>query len=217
MSSIFRYSKTHEDFFSKHGEKITYKKGHLLIDRVTRSTYVYFLISGIIKSTFTSNDGTERLLGFFLPGTTFAQSGSFFDKPTEGIEYEVVEKCEVYRLKNQVFFNKLNNDNEFAIDYLQTVARNNLFLIERIVYQGEKDIRTKFIKWLIFMAKFYGQPVDSNLLTISVPMTQNTIANFLHSTRESVNKIIIDMKKAGLIDFNGKKIVICDLKKLESQ
>lgn len=215
MAAIFKYSQTHHDYFTKSGEKVIYKKGHLLVDSITKSSYVYFLENGILKAVFNSADGTERLLGFFFPGTTFAQSGSFFDNPTSGIAYELVETSTLYRVSSDEFFKKLNTNNEFTVAYLQTVLQNNLFLIERIIYQGEKDINAKFLKWLMFMSKFYGIDLENKARLIPISMTQDTISNFLHSTRESINRVFFSLKKEGYISVKHKQITINDVEKFQ--
>lgn len=211
MAPLFKYSQIHHDFFNEFGEECRYKKGYILVDSSSKASYVYFLKKGIIKATFSSANGDERVLGFFFPGTTFAQSGSFFDNPTSGIVYELVETSDLLRVKSEIFFHQLRANNEFSMDYLQTVLRNNLFLIERVIYQGEKDIKSKFIKWLLFMAKFYGIEGENSSIVIPIPMTQDTIASFMHTSRESINKTILTLKQQNYISIDRKKITIFNI------
>lgn len=214
MSEFFPFSTIHEQFFHKKGEALTYKKGQLLVRGKDPAPWVFFLDKGIVKVTFAAADGTERILGYFLPGMTFAQVGSFFSDPNGSLEYQATVDCAVHRVSRSIFLKQLEHDTVFLSDYSKSIARNNIFLIERIVYQGENGVSAKCIHWLQFMAKYYGKKTKQGCL-IDVPLTNYDIANFLHVTRESVNKILRQFEKAGQISINKKYITIHKLNQLK--
>ncbi len=66
------------------------------------------------------------------------------------------------------------------------------------------------------MAKFYGVSSEKGS-TIGVQMTQDTIANFLNTTRESVSGCFSELKKSGLVSVNHKTITITDLGELRQE
>ncbi len=210
MSSVFTYSKIHETYFHANGERVEYKKDYPLLWSKDRSPWVFFLEQGIIKANVVSNNTFETLLGYFLPGSTFAQSGSFFGLITENVVFEALTPSVLYRVHQEDFLDKLDSDHEFCRDYSQTIAKYNLFLIDRISYQNEKGIRLKALKWLSFMAKYYGEPKDNGYL-IYIPMTQETIAKFLHCTRESANKAFSELKNDGLVSTQKRQLLIHDI------
>lgn len=212
---MFKYSHNHKKYFSKNGDKVTYEKGHLIVDKFSKSAYVFFLDEGIIKASIRSrNDSLENIIGYFFPGATFAQSGSFFEDSSKTLDYEVVESSTLYRLEREEFLKNLQKDNSFSLAYLQTVLINNLFLIERINYLGEKNALAKLSNWILFMNKFYG--VDyNNKRMIPIPITQDSIASFIGTTRESVNKSLVVLKDSALIRIQKKKIIINSIEKLK--
>lgn len=213
MARFFQHLKEHEKLFRNEGESLEYKKSQMLVWRKESSNWVYFLVSGTVKAAFSLTDGTERLLGYFLPGMTFAQMGTFFSDPHATLEYEAIEKVTVFRLPREVFLNKLANDALINSEYVDQILRNQIFLIERIEYQGEKGIKAKMVKWLLFMYKYYCDSEDITC-TIHVPLTHEIVANFLHATRESVSKNINQLRRDGYIIVSGKHITIPDIEKL---
>lgn len=212
---MFKFSHNHKKYFSKNGDKVTYDRGHLIVDKFSKSQYVFFLDEGIIKASIRSkNNNNENIIGYFFPGATFAQSGSFFEDSSNSLDYEVVENSSLYRLERDEFLKNLEDDNSFALAYLETVLINNLFLIERINYLGEKNALAKLTNWILFMNKFYGLEVgDKRMIPISI--TQDSIASFIGTTRESVNKSLVTLKDKSLIKIQKKKIVIYSIEKLK--
>lgn len=214
MPLLYKYSRIHEAFFKEHGEQLWYKKGQLLVWPNEQYPWVYFLVSGYVRSSFTLPSGTTRIIGFFRPGTTFAQSGSFFDDDGGKLEYVAETAISLYRIKRSDFFMHLDRDPEFAREYLDMVLRSRIYLIERIVYQGESGIERKFARWLLFMIKYYSVQEKTGC-RILIPLTQTTIANFLHITRESANTTMRAFEKKKLLKIHKKHILVPNIDKLQ--
>ena len=213
MSRFFKFLTHHEELFKSQGEELTYKKGQMLVWRKESSDWVYFLKSGTVKAAFTLQDGTERILGYFIPGMTFAQMGSFFADPSATLEYEAISTVQVYRLPRTVFLDAVANMPEINKEYVDQILRGQIALIERIEYQGEKGIKGKLVKWLLFMQKYYCSS-EAKSCTFDIPLTHETVANFLHATRESVSKNINQLRRDGYITVKAKHITINDIDKL---
>lgn len=215
MASAFQFLHSHQSFFRSEGEKVVYTKGQHIVQKEESSEWVYFLDKGLVKVAFSYTNGLERLLGYFLPGMTFAQLGSFFNEPSSGLEYEALGSAHVYRVPREEFFKELSQNEQFNKDYLNATLMNQMFLIERIAYQGEKGIKTKCIKWLLFMGKYYCDN-GSNSCHIMVPITHDIIANFLHATRESIHKAINELQREGYITLKNKQLVITNKERLRA-
>lgn len=216
MSEFFTFGKVNEAYFKAKGEKIQYKKGFPLVWDKEKVPWVFFLTDGLVRVSLQSTSGPEILIGYFLPGMTFAQSGSSFDIVTKGITYETSTPSTIYRIPIDEFFKDIESNHELTQELLVSAFRNQILLVERIGYQGEKGIKAKFIKWLLFMAKYYGN-TNGKEVEIYIPLTQETIGQFVNATRESINKTMSDLAKSGLIQTHKKKITILDLDKLTSE
>lgn len=215
MSATFYPSPAHEQFFTTYGQSISYKKNNYLVRPEDESPWVFYLKSGLVSVSFSFTDGSERLIGFFTPGMVFAQSGSFFQDAGGGLEYIATTNSDTYRLRRADFLAQLDHDQAFSADYMQLLLRNQIYLIERIVYQGESGMRNKCLRWLLFMVKYYGEPAERGGIVLGVPLTQEIIANFLHATRESVSKVLKELVAKDWIVIENKCITIKDITALE--
>lgn len=213
MADFFKYSKNFEYFFAEHGELVEYQKGQHLVWQKDDNAWMFFLKEGLVRVSFTFSDGSNRILGYFVPGHIFAQSGSFFDDRDGMLSYTAEQPLRVYRMKNKAGFELIQNDPVLMKEYLSMTLRNQIFLIDRVVYQGEKGLYLKCARWLLFMAKYYGQ-TNGATCEIAVPLTQETAANFLHTTRESLNGVFQQLSTEGHITISTKKIIINDLTRL---
>ena len=209
MSSFFKTYPSLETYFAKHGEDIAYEKGQHLVWRNDESLWVYLLRSGFVRASFSFPDGTRRIIGFFVPGSVFAQSGSFFADKDGMLSYSAETPVTVLRVKRSHFLQSLDTGTDMAKDYLDLTLRNQIFLVDRLMYQGEAGIRKKFARWLLFMCKYYCLDA-SNPGTIRIPLTQTTIADFLHITRESANAVIKEFVDKEYIRVESKVITIID-------
>ena len=209
MYPFFPFATHSCDYFTENGELVSYEKGQHLVWKNDESAWVFFLVKGLVRASFSFSDDTHRILGYFVPGTVFAQSGSFINDPGV-LSYLAEGPVTVLRVRRATFLKQLQSDIMLANEYLNITLRNQLVLVDRIVYQGEKGLRAKTVRWLLFMAKYYGTS-SGNTCDITVPLTQETIANFLHATRESMNIELRNLEKESLVELATKRIRIIDL------
>lgn len=205
--SFFKYYQEQASFFKKNGQLIKLKKNRYLVNSLQMSQWVYFLESGIVQAEFTLTNGTERLIGYFLPGMTFAQSGSFYDLSVGCLEYKTKTDAVLYQLPKDIFLKSITKNSKLNAEYIDLLLHNQIYLIDRIVYQGAIDLEDKFLNWIIFMVKFYGEQKEQGF-EIIVPLNHNDIANMLHTTRVSINKLINKYKKVNIIQNNKWHIIV---------
>lgn len=217
MSQFFQPLEHHHAYFKKYGKLITYRKNEYLANSHDPNNWVFFLVNGLVCVGFSTESGEDKLIGYFLPGMTFAQSGSFFEEfSTIQLDYKACDESSVLRVDRKQFLASLKGNNNLSEDYVNALLRNQLFLIERIAYQSEKGIYNKCIRWLLFMAKFYGHKTSEGI-QIMTPITQETAANFMNVTRESAGSALTLLKKRGRISVSSKRLTIHDTDLLQRE
>lgn len=215
MTNDSSYSRTHEDFFVKHGDRTTYEKGEHIVWNKDESLWVFFLSEGLVRVSFSLPDGTRRIIGYFVPGNTFAQAGSFIASPDAQLEYLAEETVTTYRIPREIFLLQIDREPLFAQDFLNITLRNQRILLERIMYQGEKGVYRKCVRWLLFMVRYYSKKEDAGYKIIA-PITQDIVADFLHVTRESVGGVLADLEEKKIVAFSKKSMVVLNDEKLHS-
>lgn len=206
-SSHFIYLKTHDAFFKKHGRRFEYGKNQYVLRGDDPSIYVYFITEGLAKLSFTGSRHDERIIGFFLPGMNFAQTRSFFEADGGGLEVTTVQPSVLYRVTREEFLKELAESSTFKDEYLQQLMRNQIYLLDRTIYTSEGDIYHRMVRWLLLMAKYYGEQTNEGI-TIMPELTQATVCNFINASRESVATTLKRLTKEGAITIEKKHITV---------
>ena len=95
-------------------------------------------------------------------------------------------------------------------DYTFRMVGQRLARAERRVADFALDaIPARLDKLLVELSERYGERVDAGVL-IDIPLPHREIASIVGSTRESVTVRLNAMRRAGIIDFVDRKILIKD-------
>lgn len=202
-------------FFKRHGQRIGYEKNQTFVRPDDPRPWVYYLDSGFVAATFRFENGTECILGYFIPGTIFAQNRSFYEDDGGGLEYTTATDATIYRLHRDSFLQQVENDRAFNLEYLDNVLLFRIFTTDRAICMAENRIHNRCIRWLMLMAQYYSEPHGKSC-RIVVPLTQETVAKFLNVSRESVSKTLHSLVKGGHISIHRKHIIISDVSNLSS-
>lgn len=204
---------THRKYFETEGKPVSYNKDQIFVRPEDENPWVYHLAEGLVEISQSLSDGSNRLIGYFFPGATFAQSGSFFQTTGSGLEYMAVVDSRLFRMSRERFFELLSSDGDFNREYIDLILRNQFLLMERIAFMGETNIDRKITKLLIGLASYYGHKED-DVYKVDIPITQETLARFTHSTRESASKTVRRLTRDKVISVDKKVLTILDIDKL---
>ena len=69
---------------------------------------------------------------------------------------------------------------------------------------------------LIRLANSYGEEIDDGIL-ISVPLTNQELANYSATARESLNRMLSELKRNNIIENRGNLIFIKDIEYLRKE
>lgn len=213
MTNFFKPMPTHLEYFEQEGVLVQYGKNQVFVRPEDDNPWVHYLVDGLVEITQATNDGNSRLMGYFFPGVVFAQSGSFLTSHSTELEYVTVHPSSMLRIHRQRFIELLSQDIRFANEYTDLLLRNQFLLMERIAIIGEYNIDRRVARLLVSLARYYGHQEDQVYLA-DIPVTQETIARFTHSTRESASKTIRKLTRDKIISINNKVLTIIDMDRL---
>lgn len=204
----------HEAFFASHGQPIVYEKGQRFIRTDDPNDHVYFLRDGLLKVSFTVAAGEERLIGYVLPGAAFGQLRSFYELDGGTSDYSTVLRSVVYRIHQADYVAGIAADSDLTQELIELLFRNQNFLIERLVYQGETYIEERMLRWLLFMTRYFGEETPEGT-RIFVPLTHEEIGSFLHASRASISQALGNLTRKGLVSIAKKHVTVPDLEKVQ--
>ncbi|SMC26542.1 CRP/FNR family transcriptional regulator, anaerobic regulatory protein [Clostridium acidisoli DSM 12555] len=185
-----------------------YKKGSVIFHEYDKGDAFFFVKSGKVKIFKTSFDGRDITLNILEEGSIFAEVTLFND-----INYPatamVLEESQIGMI--------LNKDIEKLILKNTSLALQIIKLLNKRLYKSQSTIKdmafsdtfVRVTNVLIDLSSSHGI-VTNNGIEINMNITRQDIADMVGTTRETVSRIIADLKRDGFIETNSKKIIIID-------
>ena len=178
--------------------------------------FVASIVSGVASLTRTMPDGRVQMVGLLLPA-------DFMGRPNrDTIDCDVVAETDVmlccFRRKP---FERMIEDTPHVGQRLLEMMLDELDAArEWMLVLGRKTAREKIASLLYMIATRMAalKPGESNSATFVLPITRETMANYLGLTIETVSRQMSALKKEGLIAFSDRRdITVPDLEDLRAE
>lgn len=174
---------------------------------------LYLIKSGRFKITKSSDEGKELILHMYQQGDMFGQLYPF-QTTIHSFCAKSIEDCVVFILTQKDLEHLIVESNDLAIDFMKWMAVN-----QRVTETKLRDLMMygkpgALCSTLIRLSNSYGKREDG-VITIMKKLTHTELSNMIGATRESVNRLLNDLRKQDIIDYNNDSIVIKDLGRLQ--
>ena len=132
--------------------------------------------------------------------------------------FNAVAQCpsEVYAIEFPVLQSYLEKRPQLAVNLLKIISnhmRKQHSKFRDLLLYGKKGA---LYSTLIRLANSYGRDEDGGVL-IPVPLTNQELANYSATARESLNRMLGELKKAGVIEYRGHLLFIKNLDYLKKE
>lgn len=174
-------------------------------------TSIYAVRSGSIKTYLIDDDGVEQITGFYLPGEVLGFDG--IDNNNYGCNVVALETSTVCEIP----FSRLE---ELSLQ-IPTLQRHFFQLMSRhiesnhqmLLTLSKKNAEGRVSTLLLSLSHRYSRrKLSPNAMRL--PMSRMDIGNFLGLTIETVSRTFSRLQKEGIIDVDGREVVINDHERL---
>ncbi|PIU31572.1 MAG: hypothetical protein COT06_07410 [Syntrophobacteraceae bacterium CG07_land_8_20_14_0_80_61_8] len=189
-------------------------KGERLYLQGSADKNVYILKEGAVKITKLTSNGKEIILDIFKGGSIFGEM-SAIDPRERDESAEVVEDGLICTINREHFQDLMQAVPGLSIRITKMI-RFRLWKIEnRLLDLVYSSVEQRLAKTIVNLLDDFGIPHGDGYL-LKIRLTHNDYADLIASTRETVTATFNKLKKKGLIDFEGKQVVVRDLEKLKN-
>ena len=189
-----------------------YPRGKTLFMEGQPANSVFLLCSGRVKLSTCSEEGKAVILRIAVPGEILGLPANISEKPHEATA-QVLEDCRVGVVERQEFMTFIETYPAAAHNALLQLSNNYLHTHEQVCAlglsssAGDKLIRL-LLQWCDGSA---GGPVR-----ISTVHTHGDMAEMIGTSRETVTRLIKDLKGRGLIELSRIELCIPDRGRLKA-
>lgn len=191
---------------------ISHKKGQILYYENTKPLGVFCVSHGVVKVFKTASNGKEQIIRLATKGD-FVGYTSLIGEETYSTTATIVEDAKICFVPREVFLKILTEDNNFHKRLTQALCRDLGVMENQLTDATQKSIRERLALTLLKLGDSYGVDGHTNQ-KLDITLTREEIAGLVGTATETVIRLLSEFKKDGLIDLQGKKIILLDRKGL---
>jgi len=171
------------------------------------------VLRGSIKISSLSNEGKEIVFGIINAGEIFGEI-AVLDGEERSADATAMTDCELLVLNRRDFLPVLQNRADLCMILLRILCRRLRQTSAQVEDVMFRDLDSRVAKALLQLAEsvaphgVQGAPVELHL-------SQRELGNRAGGSRESVNKILQNWHRQGLIDLGKASVLIRDLERLK--
>ncbi|MEI8363012.1 MAG: Crp/Fnr family transcriptional regulator [Betaproteobacteria bacterium] len=180
-------------------------RGTTLFNRGDRAHGFYLLLEGQIKLGVISPQGDEKVIGLIQPGQSFGEAVLFLERSFP-IYAQATLDSKVLLIIRDAIFDILDNDVTVVRRMLAGISARNRQLVNDIESISLQNSTQRLIGYLLQISTESPNPVR-----VQLPANKLTIASMLNITPETLSRVMLRLNNAGLIEVNGKEIVITNV------
>lgn len=188
------------------------RRGDYLFRQGERFRSLYAVRSGTFKTTCLAEDGSEKVLGFHLPGELLGLVGLGTGRyRATANALDTASVCELPYARLQELADHLPSLNHQLYQVMsRRIARDR----EVLLLLGDKSAQERLATFLLDLSQRFGQR-GLSAHEFQLSMARQDIANYLGLTLETVSRTLTRFQKGGLLAVNHRHIRILDRKRLK--
>lgn len=196
--------------------KLHVQKGSFIFQEGMEATELYLIVSGKVQISKVTQDGRELALRICGQNDICGELTLFTESPKYLLSALVLEDAEVVAIKKDLIEREIFQNPALAFEFMKWMSdhfRKTQTKFRDLVLNGKKGA---LFSTIIRMTNSYGIIKHGDIL-IDLPLTNQELANFCGTSRESTNRILNDLKREGIISVKKGKIMVHDLNYLKKE
>jgi CRP/FNR family transcriptional regulator, polysaccharide utilization system transcription regulator len=188
-----------------------YKRGDILYHEGNRISGFYCINKGTIKVYKTGLDGKEQIIRFAKPGDIIAYRSVLSNEPA-CTTAKVIEDCQVCFIPSEILVQFIKSNPGFALELMKLTCHELGEANSYITDIAQKTVRERLAEVLLKLVEDFGLDDQKNL---NISLTREELANIVGTATESVIRLLSEFKSDKIVELNGRKIKILNIKGLE--
>ncbi|MFA6261016.1 MAG: response regulator [Bacteroidia bacterium] len=172
---------------------------------------IYFLNKGKVKSSRSHETGKEFITGLYKDGDFFGYLALMEDRSYSDTA-EAIEDSDISFIPKEDFIDLLYKNAEVSRKFIQLLSDNLVEKEEQLVKLAYNSVRKRVSEALITLNNRYKSADDKQF---AMKISREDIARLAGTATETTIRTLSDFKSEGLIDINGRTIIILNAEKLE--
>lgn len=188
------------------------KNEMILMAEEAGSTF-YVIIKGSFKISMISREGREMILSTLTEGAFFGEM-SLLDGKKRSANVTALEQGELMALRRKDFLGILEEMPHIAIKIMEELAKRMRRADQQIKSLALLDVLGRVAGTIIRLGEDRGVARDEGIEILNRPSHQ-ALANMAGTSRETVTRVLGDLRNQGFIEMDEKRLFIRNEKQMD--
>lgn len=188
-----------------------YKKGQTIFNEGTTPFGLYCISEGKIKISKPGEDGREIIIRLAKAGDLIGYK-ALLSGERYNASAVAIDDSKVCFIPKDSFFDILKKNHNLSLDLMSLISSELRNAETKVAQLAQKPVRERLAEALLLLKETYGFEKDGK--TLNVQLSREEIANIVGTATESIIRFLSEFRKDGIVELEGKKIIIVDKEKL---
>ena len=206
---------TYLDFehLSRDYTPIKHRRKDLVFMEGNSANSLYFIESGVVKTSKTTEKGKELVTGFYKSGHFLGQLSLLSDTGKYMESATVIEDAELYKIPKLDFITLITSNQEVANKFITLISNNMIEIQEQLINIAFATVRQRVAKALLDID---STSILKNQNSEGIGIAREDLAGLIGTATETAIRMLTEFKDEGLISFDAsRKIFIEDKNTLQ--
>jgi len=177
-----------------------------IVEEGLSGDYMYVILEGRAKVTKLSGDGREKILKMLAEGDFFGEMALLEEAPRDA-SVTALSETRILALARNDFLSVLRRSPDLAMAVIQELTRRLRHVNEQASALSFQRVEERTKGMLLQLARKENTPCEE--ARYSTPaLTHQQIADMIGTSRETVTRVVKELKEQGWLDQAGKKYLV---------
>jgi CRP/FNR family transcriptional regulator len=201
--------------FDQIKQTICYPKGAMLYLEGQSPRGAFVLCGGRVKLSASSAEGKAMIIHIAAPGSVLGLSATLSGQPYEATA-ETLEPVTLNFVRRDSFLAFLKAHGEACLRVAEHLSCDYNVAYERARSLAlSTSAAEKLARWILEWADSEGRPAE-NGIQLKLTLTHEEISQLIATSRETVTRLLSDLKNQRIIEVKGVNFLIRDKRALEA-
>ncbi len=186
----------------------SFEAGEMLFYQGDPGSTCYIITEGRVRIFLVGEDGRELAVRIMGPGEIFGEMALFEEEPRSA-NVEALGAVTVLELHRETFLRCLLHSPPLALRLLRSLSARLRVTTEAAENLVSMTVAERLMLQLERLAERSGRDVEGGT-QITLPLTQQELAALVGTSRESVNRALVRLRREGKVRLDGGWIVLLE-------
>ncbi|QZA33170.1 Crp/Fnr family transcriptional regulator [Hydrogenibacillus sp. N12] len=216
LKQFFLFKDVPEERLAEIGERMrerTFAKRSIIFTEGEEQKDVYFIVDGWVKVYKMGGQGNERIISILQKGDMFPHIGLLQQRRYPGTA-EALEETLVLWMTREALRTLITTHQEIQLALWDMLEKKISDLQAQLSAALSGEVRQRLMTVLVHLSLTDNQKTGA---AIRLPLTHQDLASMIGTTRETVNRVLNDLKKEQLIDYRRGEIRLLNVAALKQK